>query len=77
MPESSDRLDRVEAMIAEFAINDRRLQERHEALAQSLELLKSLHTDNERRIGQLMDTMNRLANIVISHDQRLDNLENR
>ena len=77
MADSSDRLDRIEAMIAEFAINDRRLQERQEALAQSLELLKSLHTDNERRIGQLMDTMNRLANIVISHDQRLDDLENR
>jgi len=126
MPESSDRLDRIEAMIAEFAINDRRLQERQEALhhhqetlhegqqefrqrqdafqtsmealrrrqeafqvsleaqkerqealAQSLELLKSLHDDNERRIGQLMDTMNRLGNIVISHDQRLDDLENR
>jgi len=92
-------------MIAEFAINDRRLQERQEALqerleelrqrqeafqasletqkerqealAHSLELLKSLHDDNERRIGQLMDTMNRLGNIVISHDQRLDDLENR
>jgi hypothetical protein len=77
MSESSDRLDRIEAMIAELAINDRRLQERHEALAQSLELLKSLHDDNERRIGQLMDSMNRLVNIVISHEQRLDDLENR
>jgi hypothetical protein len=31
---------------------------------------------NEERLGQLMDTMNRLGNIVISHEQRLEDLEN-
>src|SRR5207245_1198523 len=39
MSESSDRLDRIEAMIAEFAINDRRLQERQEALQKRQETL--------------------------------------
>jgi hypothetical protein len=76
MQDTSDRLDRIEAMIEQLAISDRRLQERHEALAQSLELLKSLHDDNERRIGQLMDSMTRLANVVITHEPRLDDLEN-
>src|SRR5690242_13462225 len=95
---NSDRLDRVEAMIEEFAVNDRRLQERqkalqerqealqerqdkfqerHEALTQSVELLKSLHEDNEKRLGVLMETTTRLGNIVISHEDRLDDLENR
>lgn len=91
MPDQSDRLDRIEAAIEQLVAADRRLQDRQqalqdrqealqdrqEALAQSVELLTSLHTDNERRIAQIMDTMNRLANIVISHDQRLDDLENR
>ena len=76
MPDTSDRLDRIEAMIEQLAISDRRLQERHEGLAQSLELLKSLHEDNGRRIGQLMDSMTRLANVVITHEPRLDDLEN-
>ncbi len=77
MPPNVNRLDRIEAAIEQLAAADRRLQERQEALAQSVELLTSLHTDNERRVAQLMDTMNRLGNIVISHDQRLDDLENR
>jgi len=65
-----------------------RLTERHEALAQSLELfitstregldrLERLSEGNEKRMAQLMDTMNRLGNIVISHDDRLDDIEHR
>ena len=81
---ANGRLDRIEATLEQLAIADQRLQkrqealqERQEALAQSVELLTSLHRDNETRVAALMDTMNRLANIVISHDQRLDDLENR
>ena len=29
------------------------------------------------RSGQLMDTMNRLANIIISHEERIERLEDR
>ena len=82
-----------------------RIAERHEALAQTVEIIAGmqraseerlarydenlaryderfarydeLFAKNEVRLGQLMDTMNRLANIVVAHDQRLDNLENR
>jgi hypothetical protein len=44
------------------------IDERLEALTHSVELLGSLHKDNEKRMAQLMDTMNRLANIVIVHE---------
>jgi hypothetical protein len=86
-----------------------KLAERTDAIAQSLELLTSLHLDNgrrlaeyaaktderfakteerfgkyeersaktEERMAQLMETMNRLANVVISHEERLDGLEDR
>jgi chromosome segregation ATPase len=79
-----------------------KLAERTDAIAQSVELLTSLHLDSERRyselvarneerygkyeerfakteerMAQLMETMNRLANIVITHEQRLDDLEDR
>jgi len=68
-----------------------RITERHEALAQTVEIvagmqraskerlarLDELSAQNEVRLAQLMETMNRLGNIVIGHDQRLDNLENR
>jgi hypothetical protein len=76
------------------------IDERLEALAQSLELWSHMHMDaskeyderfrsleklfraNEERVGQLMDTMNRLGRILEIHDRqiddhgdRLDNLE--
>ena len=65
-----------------------RLTERHEALTQSVELfiastranldrLEGISEKNEIRVAQLMDTMNRLANIVISHEDRLDDAERR
>ena len=52
-----------------------RLTERHEALSQSLEIIAGMQVDNEKRLGQLMDSMNRLVHIVEIHEQRLDNLE--
>jgi len=49
-------------------------QERQDAVAQRVELLKSIHEDNEREIKPMMI---RLGNNAISHDQRLDDLESR
>ena len=72
-----DRLDRLEAAIEELAARDRRLQERVDALAHNLELLTILHKENEARVTQIMDTMNRLPNIVSSHEERLEDLEGR
>ena len=59
-----------------------KLTGRHEALTQTVELIAGMQRDNEGRMAkiedkmaQLTETMNRLANIVIVHDQRLDDLE--
>jgi hypothetical protein len=63
------------------------IEQKLEALTQTVELLARMHVDHEReyhersvrtdeRLGQLMDTMNRLANIVEADEQRLDDLEN-
>ena len=57
------------------------IDQRLEALTQSVELLAAMHRDNERnmteRMAQMMDAITRLANIAAIHDQRLDDLENR
>jgi len=57
------------------------IDERLEALTQSVELLAAMHRDNERNMtehmAQMMDAIARLANIASIHDQRLDDLENR
>ncbi len=63
------------------------LAARYDALVQTVEQLARMQRDaelrweerllrNEAQIGQLMDTMNRLANIISSHEQRFDDLEN-
>jgi hypothetical protein len=48
-----------------------------DAMREQLELLTQMHIDNEKRMGQMMDAITRLANVVISHDERLDDLEGR
>jgi hypothetical protein len=52
-----------------------RLTERHEALTQTVELIAAAQVKNDERMAQLMDTMNRLANIIIAHEQRIEDLE--
>jgi uncharacterized coiled-coil protein SlyX len=66
-----------------------RLTERHEALTQTVELIAVGQIKNDERMAQLTvtmdhltermaqltETMTRLGNIVISHEQRLDDLE--
>lgn len=64
------------------------IDERLEALTQSLELWQHMQMDatkeyeerfraNENRLAQLMDTMNRLGRILEIHDQQLDDHGNR
>lgn len=52
------------------------IDERLDAMAQSLELLVSLHKDNERRMAELIDNNNRLS-IIIAHDHMLEDHEHR
>ena len=69
------------------------IDERIEALAQTVELLARMQIDNEKRyaerfaeidepfrqneqrMAQVLDAINRLANIAEAHDVRLDNQE--
>ena len=44
---------------------------------EGVETLASLHADNERRMGGMMDAITRLSNIVADHDIRLEGLEGR
>jgi len=59
-----------------------KLTERHEALAQTVEIIAGMQKDNERRfaetdrrIGQVLEAITQLGHIAESHDRRLDNLE--
>jgi hypothetical protein len=55
------------------------LDERIEALTQSLELLASLHRDNEAkyeaRFSRMMDAIERIARLVENHEHRINGLE--
>jgi prefoldin subunit 5 len=44
-----------------------RLAERHEALTQAVDLLAAMLQQNERRMAQVLDAINRLANIAEAH----------
>jgi hypothetical protein len=54
-----------------------RLTERHEALAQTMELIAAAPIKNDERMAELTETMTRLANIIIAHEQRIEDLEDR
>jgi chaperonin cofactor prefoldin len=51
------------------------LDERLEALTQSLELLASLQKDSDARIGRLTAAIEALARIAEIHEHRLSELE--
>jgi prefoldin subunit 5 len=52
-----------------------KLTERHEALTQAVDLLAAMYQQNEQRLAQVLDAINRLANIAEAHDVRLDDHE--
>ena len=54
-----------------------RLTERHEALTQTVELIAAAQIKNDERMGQLMETMTRLGNIIIAHEERIERLEDK
>ncbi len=61
-----------------------KLTERHEALTQSVELLRMAQEETDRRFKKIADLftqtdgfINDLARIAKSHEDRLDNLERR
>ncbi len=50
------------------------IDERLEALTQSLELLGSLHRDNDRRMGEIMDAMARNEERMARNEKRLEQM---
>jgi hypothetical protein len=60
-----------------------KLTERHEALSQTVELIAGMQRENEQRFAVVtrnfevvLDSLKRLENIAVAHEQRLDHLEN-
>ena len=52
-----------------------RLTERHEALTETVEIIASMQRENEEHLEKLMTIVEKLAEIVTSHENRLDRLE--
>ena len=52
-----------------------RLTERHEALAQSLELMVLENRERDKRLAEIMEGIARLLHIAQIHESRLDGLE--
>jgi hypothetical protein len=62
------------------------IEQKLEALTQTVELLARMHVDHEKeyhqrsvrsdeRLAQLMEAMTRLTNVVEAHEDRMDDLE--
>ena len=52
-----------------------RLAERHEALTQSVELMAVENRERDRRMGEIMEAIARLAHVAEIHEHRLGRLE--
>lgn len=75
MDGNHSRLDRIEAALE-------RITERHEALAQTVEIIAGMQKENEKRfeqlserVGQVTGLMLTLTSIVRRHEERLERLE--
>jgi hypothetical protein len=58
------------------------IDERLQALTETVEILAGMQRENEKRFGQIthnfeivLDSIKRLENIAMAHDHRLDDLE--
>jgi hypothetical protein len=59
------------------------IDERLEALTQTVEIIAGMQRENEQRFAQtthnfelVLDSIKRLENIAAAHEERLDDLEN-
>jgi hypothetical protein len=58
------------------------LTARHEALSQTVEIIAGMQRENEKRFGQVtrnfevvLDSIKRLENVAVAHEQRLDDIQ--
>ena len=68
----NERLDRM-------AADDRRLKDRLDALAETVEVMSSMHRELERetaaRFADTLQFINQLTRVVEAHEHRIDDLE--
>ena len=72
-----NRLDRIEAALERLADSDRRIQERHAALAQSVGLITRDIAGLQIAVQQDAENIRALARIAEIHERRLSHLEDR
>ena len=77
-----DRIETIERILQQVAAAQQRSQERHEALAETVELLtRDVQQDAENirtlaRNSQILhDSIKALETIAVAHEQRIDRLE--
>jgi hypothetical protein len=67
--------ERHEALAQSLEINVG-LQRAHEQrMRQAIETLTAVHADNEQRMANMMDAINRLSHIAANHEDRISGLE--
>jgi flagellar biosynthesis/type III secretory pathway chaperone len=52
-----------------------KLTERVDSIARNVELLSGMQIESEKRLNRLIETVGRMAEILVTHDERLDDLE--
>jgi hypothetical protein len=53
----------------------KRIDERLDAIARNVELLSGLQMETEKSLNNLVQTVARLVAVIVTHDERLDQLE--
>jgi hypothetical protein len=76
------RLEEIDNLLRQLALADERIRERHEALAETVQMLTSdvqQDAENIRALARnsqiLHDSIKALETIALSHEQRIDRIE--
>jgi hypothetical protein len=80
--EKDDRLAMIENILHDLALAQKRSQERHEALAETVQMLTAdvqQDAENIRTLARnsqiLHDSIKSLETVALAHEQRIDRLE--
>ena len=65
----------LDERLAALAETDARIQRRHEALAETVEIVAGMQRENEKQIAELAIFIRQLAEIAKRHEDRLDDLD--
>ena len=67
----AERTDAIAELLAQMH------RDNEKQFAESERIFRERFLENEKRLGQLMDTMNRLGRILENHDQQIDDHDDR